>query len=71
VHSIRPLRIIQEHDENALLLMGIDPSAPEQQEQIERDKRLKAKNEQLDQKKLTDIHKKYDELQESIQKVHK
>jgi ATP-dependent Clp protease protease subunit len=51
-HSTRPLRIIKEHDENALLLMGIDPSAPEQQEQIERDKRHKAKNEHINQAKV-------------------
>lgn len=51
-HSTRPLRVIQEHDENTLLLMGIDPSAPEQQEQIERDKRHKAKNEHINQKEI-------------------
>lgn len=28
-HSTRPLRIVQEQDENDLLLQGIDPSAPE------------------------------------------
>jgi len=43
-HSTRPLELIQEHDENTLLLMGVDPSAPEQQEQLERDRRHKAKN---------------------------
>lgn len=61
-HSTRPLRIIKEHDENALLLMGIDPSAPEQQEQIERDKRHKAKNEHINQAKVQAMHTHFDDL---------
>ena len=31
-HSTCPLRIIKEHNENDLLLQGIDPSSPEQLE---------------------------------------
>ena len=38
-HSTRPLELIQEHDENALLLMGVDPTAAENQEALERDRR--------------------------------
>ena len=43
--STRPLDIIQEHDETTLLLLGVDPSLPEQQDMMERERRHKAKNE--------------------------
>jgi hypothetical protein len=52
VHSTRPLRIVKELDENALLLMGIDPSAPEHKDQVEREKRHKANNEHINPAKV-------------------
>lgn len=66
-HSTRPLEVIQEHDENALLLLGIDPSQPDQQEQLERDRRHKAKNEaHINQKNVKQIHQHYETLQKHI-----
>lgn len=66
-HSTRPLELIQEHDENALLLMGVDPTAAENQEALERDRRQKAKNEALvNQKHIKTIHSHYEDLQKSI-----
>lgn len=37
--SSKPLEIIQEQDESQLLLSGIDPSDPEQQEQLQKERR--------------------------------
>ena len=44
-HSTKPLVQIKDHEEGTLLMMGIDPTDPEQHEQLERDRRHKAKNE--------------------------
>jgi len=67
VHSTRPLEVIHEHDENALLLMGIDAAAPDQQEQIEKDRKQRVKNEaHLNQKNVKVIHSVYEQLQKSI-----
>ena len=56
-NSTRPLEIIPEHDETTLLLMGVDPTLPEQQEQMERERRHKAKNEvHINQKNIKDIN---------------
>jgi hypothetical protein len=62
-HSTRPLELIQEHDENALLLMGIDPQAAQNQEALERDRRQKAKNEaHVNQKLIKTINSQYEDL---------
>lgn len=42
VNSTKPLQIIQEHDENALLLMGIDPSTANNGAGTAADDKLKA-----------------------------
>lgn len=64
--------MIQELDENALLLLGHDPSAPDRQEQAERDKRHKAKNEMhINQKNVKVIRQEYERLQEEISKAQK
>jgi hypothetical protein len=38
-NSTRPLKIIEEYDEGTLLLMGVDTTAPEQQEQLEKERK--------------------------------
>jgi len=70
VHSTCPLRIIKEHNENDLLLQGIDPSSPEQLEQIERDKRLKANNEHINQVNVKAVHTNLADLHSQILKGH-
>ena len=64
--STKPLQLIEDHSENQLLLMGIDPSLPEQQELLERERKQKARNEaQINQKNVRLIH----QLQEQIGKT--
>ncbi len=69
MHSTRPLKVVQEQDESTLQLKGIDPNAPEQQEQILRDKRNKAKNELINQAHLQQIRTHYKDLQDTIGQV--
>jgi hypothetical protein len=65
--SSKPLQIIHEHSEKELLLMGMDPSQKEMVEMMEREKRLKMKNEQqIDQKNVKEIHNNYDKILEQI-----
>ena len=45
----------------------MDPSAPEQQQQIERDRKHKAKNEaHINQKNVKAIHQVYEQLKKSV-----
>jgi hypothetical protein len=65
--STKPLEIIHEHDENQLLLSGVDPSLPEQQEMMEKEKRQKMKNEMhINQKNVRLIHQMHDKIEETI-----
>lgn len=43
--STKPLEIIQTQDPDTLLLQGIDPELAEQQEIMDKEKKLKARNE--------------------------
>jgi Mn-containing catalase len=66
-NSTKPLQIIQEYDENALLLMGIDPAAPPD----DKHKTLKPSNTAaseapVNQKTVKVIHQTYEDLQRSI-----
>ena len=65
--SSKPLQMIHEHNENELLLMGLDPNQNEMVEMMEKEKRLKLKNEQqIDQKNVREIHHNYDKILEKI-----
>ena len=68
--STKPLQIIQEHDETQLLLMGVDPTQPEQQELMDRERKQKLKNDMhIDQKKVKAIHSYYDKLHDTLKIV--
>ena len=50
--------------------MGVDPSLPEQQDLLERERRNKAKNEaQIDQKHIKDINQHKEKIAECIEAV--
>lgn len=74
VNSTKPLQIIQEHDENALLLMGIDPSTATTGAGTAADDKLKAQKSNatatteapVNQKIVKAIHSTYDDLKKKI-----
>lgn len=64
------MHIIPEHDESTLLLLGVDPSLPEQQAVLERERRQKAKNESvLNQRQVAAINGFGGELAREIERL--